>query len=131
MGVQEDREAFVRKVSTYAPDDAVEFGRIADSLITWSAEHDGALEHVSAEGQEQDVVKYAIPEMNAPFWTAYPRKADGAKLCVLDSDTVFPSHLVTEARAELAEMDGREPKSNERPTVSFDRLRSPDAVRRV
>lgn len=131
MGVQQDLEAFVSKVRGYASDDAEEFGRIAASLIRWSEEHDWVLQHVSADAQDQDVVKYAIPGMKAPFWTAYPRQAGGAKLCVLDSDSVFPDHLVAEARQELAGIDGRSPKENERPTVSFRHLRPPDAVRQV
>jgi hypothetical protein len=132
MGVAEDRAAFVEAVRDCAPADADEFGLIVDALIAWSAEHDWALHHVSASTQVQAVVKFALPGMAAPFWTAYPRKADGAKLSVVDSGgAVFPEAVRDEARRVLAALDGRVPEPGEAPTVALQRLRSTDAVRQV
>lgn len=126
-----DREAFIRVVRAYSPADADDFTRILDELIRWSREHDWAIEFVPHDGS-QSVVKFALPGMHAPFWTAYPRQADGAKLCAVDSvGSVFPEQVRTEARRILAELDGREPEPNEAPTVSFRALRSEDALRQV
>ena len=60
MCVAEDRGAFVGAERGRAHADADEFGRVVDSLVAWSAEHDWALRHVSAAGQAQAVVKFAL-----------------------------------------------------------------------
>ena len=131
MCISQDRTAFVDKVREYAPDDVNDFGRIADDLIAWSTQHDWAIQHAPRGDQKQAVVKFTLEGMNAPFWTAYPRKTDGAKLCVVDSEDVFPDSVRATARRVLAELDGRVPEENEAPTVSFQKLRSDEALRRV
>ena len=44
---------------------------------------------------------------------------------------MFPERVVTSARQVLAELDGRVPKPNERPTASFQRLRFAVALQQV
>ena len=131
MNPQADRDAFIAAVRRSTPQQAEEFAAVLDELLRWSEQHDWAIQFMHHEGS-QAVVKYCVPGVATPFWSAWPRQADGAKLCVLtDPHPRFPEADRDMARRELAALDGRTPEPTEVPTVSFQQLLSGEARRRV
>jgi len=102
---------------------------VLDRLIRWSMQQGNAVVFTPHSGS-QSLVKFCLPGMDTHIWSAWPRKADGAKLHVLtDPHPRFPEPLRDVARRELARLDGRQPKPNELPVVSFRNLRTEDAQR--
>jgi hypothetical protein len=107
-----------------------EYAEILHTLIGWSARQGEVIVFAPHDGP-QSLVKFCLPgmERNTHIWSAWPRKADGAKLHVLtDSNRQrFPEPLRELARRELARLDGRKPKAGELPVVSFRNLRTAGA----
>ncbi len=130
------KAAFLDAVQTLAPDRVGRFAVVLDDLVAWSEQFHPRLQfvwHAGGRGsQRQHLVKYCVPGVPSPFWAAWPKGADGAKLSVLtDRGKEFPEHLREEARVELAAIDGREPKAGESPEVAFAQLIWPANRERV
>ena len=132
-GLSTERAPFLAKVGEYKPRRAVRIGEVLNALVEWSEGRGGEIEftpHTGSAGREpQALVKYCVPGVGTPFWAAYPRAADGAKLHVLtDPHPRFPEDLRREAREVLAGLDGRRPNPTECPVVSFETLADPAAL---
>jgi hypothetical protein len=126
------REAFLAEVERCCGGPArADYAAALDHLIRWTQEQGSALVFTPHSGP-QKLVKFCVPGVETSFWSAWPRRADGAKLHVLtDPHPRFPESLREVARRELARLDGRQPKPGELPVVSFANLRSEAALRDV
>lgn len=126
------KREFWKEVRFRNPDfDSVEraFSPLLDRLIEWS-EKQPALKFTWHEGQpgseRQFLVKYCVEGMEdeAAFWAVYPKKNEVAFLIVLaDHNPRFPGDLRSDARRELAKMDGRADNPKEYPVVHFGNLK--------
>jgi hypothetical protein len=130
--VSEACEAFLREVERSAGAAAgADYKQPLDELVRWSEQQAPALGFVP-HGGSQALAKYCLPGVKSSFWSAWPRRGDGAKLHVLtDPHPRFPEELREVARRELARLDGREAKPGEIPVVSFANLRSEQSRRDV
>src|SRR4051794_1532948 len=98
----DDRAAFLEAVRNYAPAEAEAYGTALDDLIGWTRLQGEALQFVARDG-EQSIVKFCVPGVATPFWAAYPRKHDGAKLTVFpEPHADVPEEVRDLARQQLA-----------------------------
>lgn len=122
--LQRAKSDFLAEVGRYVPDVVKGFERVLDDLVLWSEQHKPDIEFVWHEGNDgrvrQMLVKYCVPGIPSPFWAAWPRAKDGAKLSLLTDANAFPEELREAARAGLATI-GKEDVF-EVPEVSFGSL---------
>lgn len=126
----EARDAFLAEVGRSSGDAVrADYAAVLDAIIAWTERQGNALVFAPHAGS-QALVKFCIPGVETSFWSAWPRRADGAKLHLLtDPHPRFPEALRDVARRELARIDGRQPNPGELPVVSFSNLRSDKARR--
>jgi hypothetical protein len=105
--LSEDREAFLRVVQDYTSVAVREtFARVLDDLVHWTKGQDGAFRFRPRGNRDQATVAFCLTAENTTFWTAYPRKKDGAKLCVLDSlSPRVPEEVREMLRREFARIE--------------------------
>jgi hypothetical protein len=126
-----DCKAFLQAVGGYAPTKNAVYANVLDDLIEWTRLQGDALHFVARDG-DQCIVKFCVPGVDTPFWAAYPRKHDGAKLTVFpEPHALIPEEVREWARRELAELEGRQPTPNSQPMVSFAVLQERTARERV
>jgi hypothetical protein len=115
----DDRSAFLEAVRGYAPSKTKAYAVALDDLIGWTCLQGDDLRFVARDG-DQSIVKFCVPGVDTPFWAAYPRKVDGAKLTVFpEPHASIPEDVREMARQRLAEMEGDDPAPNSQPMVSF------------
>jgi len=115
-------DKFLAKVEVWAPGQAVRFAPVLDDLIKWSEENSWGVQFTHHTGVHH-LVKYCVPGITTPFWSVVPRTSDGARLTLMnDPHPRYPEALRTEARIELARIDGVAAKTEGVPEVAFTKL---------
>jgi hypothetical protein len=77
-------------------------------------------------------VRFCIPGVERPFWSAVARSSDGARFAVLDgAHPRFTDELRDEARAELAGIAGAAADPDAVPALAFAKLIWPPYRERV
>lgn len=78
------RESFITQVKRYVSnaDERRRFTEILDHFIDWSFKRSAEIDHFDGN-YDQHVVSFKHRATGVVFWSAYPRRGDGAKLEIL------------------------------------------------
>jgi hypothetical protein len=115
-------DKFLAKVEVWAPGQSIRFAPALDDLIKWSEENAWGVQFTHHAGVHH-LVKYCVPGVNTPFWSAVPRTGDGARFTLLNEPHQrFPEALRNEAREELCRIGGVKSSSEGVPEVAFTKL---------